>query len=41
VKINARDGNDELLKPRSWTLLEVIDSLLETIDFILPLSNIT
>jgi len=36
VETNARDGNTELLKLHPWTLLEVIDGLFETTDFILP-----
>ena len=41
MKINARNGDVELLKSRPWILLEAIDDFFETTDFILPLSNIT
>jgi len=40
VKSNNRNGKTELLKPRSWTLLESIYGLLETTDFCSPMSNI-
>ena len=40
MKINARDGDAQLLKPCSWTLLEFIFFFHETTNFILFLSNI-